>query len=105
MAVVHTSGDTGSLLPQGRQPKRRRTSNLAYATSTLAIKLGGIMTTNDEGLTYIVVVRSDMRFYIWRIDNRQWAVCPEYLTFDSSEYYQFSIPGDISLFMSRYSAS
>ncbi len=87
--------------PATRKPKpggwRKKVSNLQWETGLMSTKLGGFMETDEEGLTYIVVVRHSITFYIWREDKGKWCVSAYDVDFNS--HATFSRAADITLFM------
>lgn len=80
-----------------RKGWRNKDSDLSFRTGLMATKLGGLMVKEDEGLTFIVIVRKSITFYIWRIGQDEWAVSAYDIDFEN--FATFSRAGDITLFM------
>lgn len=80
---------------------RKKQSTLAYESGLMATKLGGLMTVDEEGLTYIMVVRKGVTFYIWREEAGRWAVSACEIDFDSHAIFKRA--GQITVFMLDYS--
>ena len=76
---------------------RAKKSNLAWDTGLMATRLGGLMVVDDEGLTYVMVVRKSITFYIWRVSKDEWSVSAYDVDFDNCA--TFSRAGQITLFM------
>ena len=76
---------------------RKKQSTLAFDSGLMATKLGGIMVVDEEGLTYIIVVRKTITFYIWRVDKDKWAVSAHTLDFEN--HATFTKAGHITVFM------
>lgn len=87
--------------PPTRKPKRggwrKRQSNLGFESGLMATRLGGLLIKDDEGLMYVMVVRHNITFYIWRKDRNEWAVSAYGIDFNN--HATFSRAADITIFM------
>ena len=82
---------------------RKKESDLGYKTGLMSTALGGIYITDEDDFKYIVVVRKNITFYVWRVDKSEWAVSAYDVDFDN--HATFTKASQITIFMLDFELS